>query len=375
MKVQDSPVENRGRERPVVYVGNFLPPVTGQKFLNQRLADLLVQHGTPLQILTSLPLRPKSDPLYTLAQLIRVATLPVQLLLARAKGSTQFVYSLLGGKSRLIDLVNVSAARLLGYKITLYHHSSQFARTRSRVMSIIMALSRKNTSQIMASPKMAADFTRTYGLDEPIKIIDNSAYVDQQSAFLRRDRPQIRLGLLSNLTRSKGLDAAIDTLETLLHKGCDCQLFLAGPVNEPEAKELIEQAHRKFQDRIEVLGPVSGLQKDQFFRSIDIFLFPSTHQHETQSLVVSEAQSYGCPAIVIDHAYVAENIPEALKHCALQTHVSFKDGAARIIQNWINNPIEFSATRDATFNYFEQRHHKASNEIQALAEALKQIRP
>lgn len=370
MKAQMNPIGTRGRERPVVYVGNFLPPATGQRFLNQELAGLLVQHGTHLHILTSLPLRPKTDRLYTLAQLFRIACLPVQLLFARAKGSTQFVYSLLGGRSRIVDLVNVCVARLLGYRVTLYHHSSQFSKTGSKVMSLIMALSRKRTLQIMASPKMAADFTRTYGIDAPITIIDNSAYVHRQAAFPRKGRSAIRLGLLSNLTRSKGLDAAIETLETLLSMNCDCELTLAGPSIEPEARDLIEQATRKFADHIKVLGPVSGDQKDQFLRDIDVFLFPSTHKHETQSLVVPEAQSYGCPAIVFDHAYVAENIPEALEYCVIPTNKAFKDAASCIIEDWINNPDHFAVARDITIEHFRSRQEHASKAIRDLARFL-----
>lgn len=357
--------------RPVIYVGNFSPPITGQKFVNQKLADLLVQNGTPLKFLTSLPKRRKEDSFYKSAQVCRIICLPGQLLLARFMGSRHFVYSLLGGRSRIIDMINVSAARLLGYHLTLYHHSSQFAKARSKVMSIILAVAGRRTRHIMASPKMAEDIINTYGIDLDIAIIDNSAFVSQPAPSGPRERSSFRLGLLSNLSKSKGLDASIETFEALITTGCDCDLVLAGPATDRESKDRIATAKKNFPHRIHVLGSVSGEQKEQFFRDIDVFLFPSTHKHETQSLVVPEAQSYGCPVIVYDHGYVAENIPDKLAQCIIPADKAFADEAANLIRDWIDNPDLFSIAQNETDAHFRMRHQTASKAILSFAQALK----
>lgn len=359
-----------GSNRPVVYVGNFNPPITGQKFVNQKLADLLERHGISLKYFTSLPVRGKDQHYYKIAQVCRIISLPVQLLVARARGSRHFLYSLLGGRSRVIDMTNVSVARLLGYQVMLYHHSSQFAKSKSRMMKAILTVSGRETTQIMASPKMGRDMIETYGIDVPIIFVDNSAYVDEPLPAPPGDRLRFRLGLLSNLNKSKGLDASIDTLEVLVDMGCDCELILAGPAVDKEAIERLEMAKQKFQGRIQTLGPVSGAQKEKFFRDIDVFLFPSTHKHETQSLVVSEAQAYGCPVIVYDHGYVAENIPGALPQCIIPANRSFKDEAAQVVGDWISNKDLLSAARNITLDHFEQRHQQASKSIEALCETL-----
>lgn len=372
MDTKNSKLKATGFNKPVVYVGNFRPPITGQKFVNQKLADLLIQHGTTLEVLASLPTRRKDDRFYKIAQICRIIALPARMLIARSCGSTHFVYSLLGGRSRIIDMINVCAARLLGYDINLYHHSSEFSQNRSRIMSVVLAISGRNATHIMASPKMGEDMVDTYGLDANFMFIDNSAYVDQPLTASRQERSPFRLGLLSNLTRSKGLDASIDTLEALLDMGYNCELILAGPAFSEEAKDCVDAAEQKFPKRVQVLGPVSGELKEKFFRDIDVFVFPSTHKHETQSLVVPEAQSFGCPVIVYDHGYVAENIPGNLAECIIPADRTFADQAALLVRSWIDNPRLFSTAQDISRDHFKTRHRKASAAVSNLANSLKE---
>ena len=53
---------------------------------------------------------------------------------------------------------------------------------------------------------------------------------------------------------------------------------------------------------------VSGASKDAFFRSIDVFLFPTRYKIEGQPLVILEAMSYGVPVVATSQGYCAELI-------------------------------------------------------------------
>jgi glycosyltransferase involved in cell wall biosynthesis len=68
----------------------------------------------------------------------------------------------------------------------------------------------------------------------------------------------------------------------------------------------MNQARAKFGDAIVEYGSVTGAAKDAFFKSIDVFLFPSRYQYEAQPLVTLEALSYGVSALTTRHGYSAE---------------------------------------------------------------------
>jgi glycosyltransferase involved in cell wall biosynthesis len=54
------------------------------------------------------------------------------------------------------------------------------------------------------------------------------------------------------------------------------------------------------------LGPVGPTQKDEFYKSIDLFLFPSQFAQEAAPLVLYEAQSAGVPCLASDRGVIAE---------------------------------------------------------------------
>jgi glycosyltransferase involved in cell wall biosynthesis len=161
--------------------------------------------------------------------------------------------------------------------------------------------------QVFCSGKMASLFFERYRPQGQTLLVNNAAWVTPVPETGRQHNSgHLRLGFLSVLTLEKGVGRAIETLRTLRRHGVPAELALAGPVRDPAARRLIDQAQNEFGSALLVRGLVQGPDRDVFLAGLDYFLFPSLYPHETQSLVVPEALSAGVSVIAYDHRFVGE---------------------------------------------------------------------
>jgi glycosyltransferase involved in cell wall biosynthesis len=158
---------------------------------------------------------------------------------------------------------------------------------------------------------------------------------------------------MSNLSREKGLDTFLDCLRSARLAGLDLHAVLAGPAASDEVANMVADAKAEFGDRLKVLGPVSGASKQAFFRSIDVFLFPTRYRVEGQPLVILEALSHGVPVVASRQGYCAELVGNA--------------GASASIDDFQAVAIEFltHCSRDADYR------RKLGAEARGRYEALK----
>lgn len=105
----------------------------------------------------------------------------------------------------------------------------------------------------------------------------------------------LKLGMLSNLTKAKGVFNAIDTYNYVLQKGIDAQLELVGPV-DPTIKDNLGYKTATLQNA-HIIGPKYGKDKWDWLESIDFFLFPTNYYNEAYPLVILEALKCKVPVI------------------------------------------------------------------------------
>lgn len=97
----------------------------------------------------------------------------------------------------------------------------------------------------------------------------------------------------------KGTDLFLDLVESILQKDMTVRAILAGPVAESKLGKRIDELLQSYTSRFTWVGFVTGEEKSKFFRSIDLFVFPTQYEHEAQPLVLLEALSYAVPIMVI----------------------------------------------------------------------------
>jgi glycosyltransferase involved in cell wall biosynthesis len=149
------------------------------------------------------------------------------------------------------------------------------------------------------------------------------------------------LGCLGRLHEQKNVAFAIDVV-----KACpNCVLYIAG--TGPLELELRTQVNKlKIENRVVFLGPLYDERKTQFYKAIDVLLFPSIFEGFGRVLV--EAMSEAVPVIANDISVLREVASNGAALLPLQTNVwvttiqQFSQNESSCIELGINAKIRAS---------------------------------
>jgi glycosyltransferase involved in cell wall biosynthesis len=208
------------------------------------------------------------------------------------------------------NFLNVLLARIMQLRIVLHHHSAFYTKAFDRRFDLLSRLAGKTTLHVALDEFMAKDIKARYPVVVNVVVAHNASHVVPPALEQWSDRT-LTCGFMSNLSREKGLDTFLDCLRIARSAGLELQAVLAGPPDSQEAERIIAAAREEFGGMLKVLGPASGASKQAFFRSIDVFLFPSRYRIEAQPLVILEAMSYAVPVVATPQGYCAELVGNA----------------------------------------------------------------
>jgi glycosyltransferase involved in cell wall biosynthesis len=310
------------------------PPTHGQAVVNQAIVDAISSAGAPLKVVNTSPGALQKGLGYHARRMSLHLLEAMPAILEARKG---LVYSVVEpGFGMAYNFLIILLARMKGLRIVLHHHSALYTKTYDRRFAWLSRLAGSDALHVALDEFMAKDLKGHYPVISNVAVALNAAYVDDAVVQDRPARP-FTCGFMSNLSREKGLDTFLDCLRSAGKAGLDLRAVIAGPAASEEAAKMIDDAKAEFGDRLEVLGPVSGVSKQAFFRSIDVFLFPTRYRVEGQPLVILEAMSYGVPVLASQQGYCAELVGNA--------------GASAPIEAFVTTANEFLARcrRDAGY--------------------------
>lgn len=283
------------------------PPTHGQAAVNQAVVDALSATRAPVAIVNTSPGSLRRGLSYH-AKRLRLLTFKVIPSILGVRGGV--LYSVVEpGHGMYYNFLVILFSRVKRLRIALHHHSAFYTKAFDRRFELLSRLAGKQTLHIALDEAMARDLKMRYASIERVIISHNASHVTKPDLMERRERT-FSVGFMSNLSREKGLDVFLDCVRSARSAGMDVQAVLAGPSASRDAEKMIADAKGEFCDKLNIFGPVSGSSKEAFFRSIDIFLFPTRYKLEAQPLVVIEALSYGVPVVVTEQGYCAELIGE-----------------------------------------------------------------
>lgn len=298
------------KNSPHIFIaGQFPPPVNGFAYITQQMAAALAaRYKTTLIDLA--PHVPKDGLGYHARRLALTLQGLWPLIAGLRYKNRRFYMACEGGLGLIYTLVLCAGARVLSYPIHIHHHSFYYIETRHFLMTLLLRVLGKNATHIFLSPAMAQRFAERYR--RPIKslILSNSAFVEEAPPSVREwtATSPLTLGLLSNLNDEKGLSLFVETLRRALAQGLNVRGVLAGPPATEKDRHTIAAAQQELGDKLDYRGPVYGADKSAFFRSIDLFVFPTQYANEAQPTVVFEAMAHGVPIVSFDRGSIAEQV-------------------------------------------------------------------
>jgi len=147
---------------------------------------------------------------------------------------------------------------------------------------------------------------RSYGVDpRNVHVVSNAAFLGSPSAD--HSDPVgtgIRIGFLSNISVEKGFMEFFDIASRLRERGVAVEARIAGPV-VPEARPIFDELIGS-SPHVQYLGPLYGDSKQAFYRSLDIFVFPTRYPNEAEPLVLHEAMQSGVHSIATSRGAIVE---------------------------------------------------------------------
>ncbi len=262
------------------------------------------------------------------ARALRLAVSPFSLFSAILRRRPRIVHinTSFDPKAYWRDVVYLMVARLAGCRVVYQVHGGarpqHFFRGRRLLESLLRRVMQSADAVVVLSDGEAADF-RSFSPGARLRAIPNAVDAPALAFPLRevnRDAP-LRLVYLGRLAREKGLREVVEAAATLASHGVDFELHVAGSgADEGAMRGWAEAAGLKA--RIAWHGPLSGAAKVRFWRSGDVFVFPS--HAEGLPYAVLEAMAAGAVPV----ASRVGAIPEVLEDGVHGLLVAPRDPAA-----------------------------------------------
>jgi lipopolysaccharide/colanic/teichoic acid biosynthesis glycosyltransferase/glycosyltransferase involved in cell wall biosynthesis len=290
------------------------PPVHGQSVVTTSVISVAKQIArvSNFEIVDIGPGRQKGKLKYHMTRIFRVIG-ALAILIKRGSKPDQVLYTVFeSGFGVVYNLLIVGLARKFGYRIILHHHTSRHTLFLQRRFAFLAHVAGPDCLHVVLSEAMAQNLRTVYPFVNNVLISHNACHIPDPKRTAKPPKlsSKVRVGILGNLCAEKGLNIAIEAACKCRERGLDMEFVFAGPAVGHEAVAALSRAKLLLVDFIEVCGPIFGPAKEAFFRTIDIFLFPSLYRYEAQPLVVLEAMSYGLPIIATHCGYVKELVDD-----------------------------------------------------------------
>lgn len=336
----------------ILIAGPLPPPFNGFSYITRQMATLLSERFT-IRCIDLSPHRGGRGIAYHAARAWLAIRAVATLVAGPRRDGSAFYIGCDGGLGLVYTIALSVAARLRGYPIYIHHHSYAYINAWRAPMAILLAAAGRRATHICLCETMASALSRRYGRELEAAIVANAAFVPPQSPVVPSSAGTLRIGLLSNLDKSKGLDVFLDLTRQAIAKGLDVSAVLAGPAMSEQARRAIEHAMAELGPRLDYRGPVHDGAKQQFFHDIDVFIFPTRYVNEAQPTVIFEAFSYGVPVMSVDRGCIRTQVG-----ASGDVFMQGDDFTARALERlkcYLEDRREFTRRRlDVQIGYVEQ---------------------
>lgn len=288
---------------------------------------------------------------------------------SRGTRDTVLYLALSGGLGQAIDALYVVVAGFLRHPVFVHHHSFAYIDRPTRLNRALFGMLRK-ANHIVLSVGMGRSLQQLYGLDpNRVRVVSNAALfpsiapAEPETAAVPGP---LRIGFLSNITFEKGIVEFFAVMSLLHARGVAYQAYIAGPIL-PEVRPRFDQM-LSAATRVEYLGALYGEAKEQFYRRLDVLLFPTRYVNEAEPLVIHEALRAGVFTIACDRGAIAEILGNGAGLALPERE--FVESAARWLTQAGIEPAKLTEARQACRRQASSIQDTAVTELNQLLRTL-----
>lgn len=361
--------DKHSRGKPVVMVGTFPPPVHGMSLVNAAVKKYFSDNGIETCIIDTSAWDLNRSIFARLSRISAILRGLVSLLLHKDAYRAVLYMGVSGGAGKVYDIVYLLLARLKGMQIYLHHHSFAYIDSRSTLASVLFFTAGKGGTHIVLCNDMQNLLKERYKTVNTVKVITNSVWIAGAENYHESDRKMTTLGYLGNISIAKGIVEYLALAEHIAALNLPLRLLLAGPFEDKNAQQLVEESMQSH-SVIEYIGPVYGREKDLFYESIDVLVFPSKYRNEADPLVIHEALTRR--VLVISTARGC--IPELLQHdndLCIGHDDDFVTQFMAILQKWLSSPELYKSCRDNTWQKYTRLIDESKKNLNLLLDKIK----
>ena len=199
------------------------------------------------------------------------------------------------GMSFYRKLIVFKLAKLKGFKIVIHLHGSNFKQFYQNGNDFKKKLIEKffnEADAVLVLAKSWQSFCEQFCNKGNIRIIYNGASVDKFNSKINH-RVNLNISFMGRLGQRKGIYDLLEAFEKLSSDIPNAKLVLGGDGDIDLVKKIIKE--KNIENRIDILGWVTGKQKIEVFQKTDIYVLPSYNEGMPGSVL--EAMAAGVPII------------------------------------------------------------------------------
>ena len=281
----------------IVFLMDLPNPLHGMSSVNQAILDKVNFEGKENYVINTAPSHAASlfgTRLWDVLKLVHSCICMFNLFFRLLMNPKLTVYRPInGGYGQAYDLFFIGICRLFRTNLFIHHHSFNYLNKFSFLFFFLNKIVGVNGVHVVLGLRMSELLSLKYKVKcEKIRTVSNVAFFGPNVSQERNDDTFINIGHLANLCGAKGLDVFIDVCRELKKKNVRFRAKIAGPFADDLAGKLVRSACGEMTE-IEYLGALYRDEKNEFYRSLDAFVFPSRYKNEAEPLVLFEAAQSG----------------------------------------------------------------------------------
>jgi len=353
--------------RKVVMIGAFPPPVHGMAVINEAMFNVLSNSGFHVERIDIAAPSLARGLGYHLHRILKVLRGSCRLIALRSLRGATLYMSVSGGAGQGYECVFACLAKLRGMDVVFHHHCYTYVTIVSSLARYLFRFAPRGSTHIALSEGMANRLENLYGIDN-VRVISNAAFKQPGEVPARtRDAPLV-LGFLSNISEEKGILDFFALMDACEAAGLEVRGQVAGPFQDAGTEALVRPMIVE-RESVTYLGPRYGIEKDQFFGSIDVLVFPTRYANEAEPVTIHEALMHAVPVIAFGRGAIPEMLTGG-SGVVIPPHADFAACGLSVIEDWRRGGKCFSTASMAAQTRFAEMKRSADGALHEFLRVL-----